>query len=422
MRIIYDISPIGADPSRRAGLARVAESMAEQLHRRLDENVRFSATGSLWATLQAEKVLTRRNGWGSALNDVGPLPRWVDEAQRNSAEWAKTTGGGAQFAARAGSFALTQVSRLFNVLRRPVDPKALAWADIFHSSYARIPQQARWQLPGQHLLTVHDLTPLVLREEYFSSEQIGITRRIIDSVQPDDWVVTVSESTKNDLCERRPIDPQRVFVVPNAASDDLFYPVTDDNRIRTVLQKYAVPEGRYLLSLHSMAPHKNIPRLIEAFRQFVRQEKLSDTYLVLAGGLGRPRKEIFEELSLETADLDRVHFTGFVEDDDLAALYSGAEAFVFPSLYEGFGLPVLEAMQCGCPVVASNTSSLPEIVEDAGILMDPTDTEELAHALSRAIGSPSTISEFSKKGRERAKGYSWENSVSRMLNIYRQIR
>ncbi|MCS4159175.1 glycosyltransferase family 4 protein [Salinibacter ruber] len=240
-------------------------------------------------------------------------------------------------------------------------------------------------------------------------------------MQPDDWVVTVSESTKNDLCERRPIDPERVFVVPNAASDDLFYPVTDDKRIWTVRQKYGIPEGRYLLSLHSMAPHKNIHRLIEAFRLFIRQGKPSDTYLVLAGGLGRPRKEIFEELSLETADLDRVHFTGFVKDDDLAPLYSGAEAFVFPSLYEGFGLPVLEAMQCGCPVVASNTSSLPEIVEDAGILVKPTDIEELAHALSRVIGSPSTISELPKKGRERAKDYSWENSASRILDIYRQV-
>ncbi len=421
MRVIYDISPIGADPSRRAGLARVAESMAEQLHRRLDENVRFSATGSLWATLQAETVLSRRDGWHSALNRVGSLPRRVHQTQRNCTEWAKDTDGLMRSVARAGDIALTQVSRLCNVLRRPVDPDALAWTDVFHSSYARIPKQVRRQLPGQHVLTVHDLTPLVLGEEYFSSDQIGITRRIIDSVQPDDWVVAVSESTKNDLCERRPIDPERVFVVPNAASDDLFYPVTDDKRIRTVRQKYGIPEGRYLFSLHSMAPHKNIPRLIEAFRRSIRQEKPSHTHLVLAGGLGRPRKEIFEELSLETADLDRVHFTGFVEDDDLAPLYSGAEAFVFPSLYEGFGLPVLEAMQCGCPVVASNTSSLPEIVEDAGILVDPTDTEELAHALSRVVGPPSTISEFPKKGRERAKDYSWESSASGILDVYRQV-
>jgi glycosyltransferase involved in cell wall biosynthesis len=323
--------------------------------------------------------------------------------------------------ARAGDIALTQVSRLCNVLRRPVDPDALAWADVFHSSYARIPKQVRRQLPGQHVLTVHDLTPLVLGEEYFSSDQIGITRRIIDSVQPDDWVVAVSESTKNDLCERRPIDPERVFVVPNAASDDLFYPVTDDKRIWTVRQKYGIPEGRYLLSLHSMAPHKNIHRLIEAFRLFIRQGKPSDTYLVLAGGLGRPRKEIFEELSLETADLDRVHFTGFVKDDDLAPLYSGAEAFVFPSLYEGFGLPVLEAMQCGCPVIASDAASIPEVMGGAGIQVDPRDVTDLADAICDLLASSETRRIGTQQGHRQAQRFGWNSRTEQTLNVYNKI-
>jgi glycosyltransferase involved in cell wall biosynthesis len=421
VKVIYDISPIGADPSRRAGLARVAESMAEELHSRLGKNVRFSATGSLWATLQAETVLTRRNGWGSALNDVGPLPRWVDEAQRTSAEWAKATDGVARSAARAGSLALMQVSRLCNVLRRPVDPDALAWADVFHSSYARIPKQVRRQLPGQHVLTVHDLTPLVLGEEYFSSDQIGITRRIIDSVKADDWVVAVSESTKNDLCERRPIDPERVFVVPNAASDDLFYPVTDDERIRMVRQKYGIPKGRYLLSLHSMSPHKNVSGLIEAFRRLVRQEEPSDLCLVLAGGLGRPLEEIWEDLSLQPADLDRVHFTGFVKDEDLAALYSGSEVFVFPSLYEGFGLPVLEAMKCGCPVIASEVSSIPEITEEAATLVDPNDERELAHAILDLINSKRELSILSRKGVKRASSFDWGKVAERKKDAYKKI-
>ncbi|MCS3668075.1 glycosyltransferase involved in cell wall biosynthesis [Salinibacter ruber] len=421
VRVIYDISPIGADPSRRAGLARVAENMAERLYERFGNDVRFSATGSLWATLQAEEVLARRTGWRSALNDVGLLPRAVHVAQQTCVEWAKCTSGPARYSAQAGNFALTQVSRLFNVLRRPVDPKALEWADIFHSSYARIPQQVRQQLRGQHLLTVHDLTPLVLGDEYFSSDQIGITRRIIDSVQPDDWVVTVSESTKNDLCERRRIDPERVFVVPNAASDELFYPVTDGNRIRAVRKKYGIPEGRYVLSLHSMAPHKNVPRLIKAFQQFVRQEKPPDTYLVLAGGLGRPLEEISEELSLQPADLDRVHFTGFVKDGDLAPLYSGAEAFVFPSLYEGFGLPVLEAMQCGCPVIASDAASIPEVMDGAGIQVDPRDVTDLARALCDFLGSRATRRAEAEKGSRQAQRFGWDKRTGQMLSVYDKI-
>lgn len=421
MRVIYDISPIGADPSRRAGLARVAESMAEHLHERLGDDVRFSATGSLWATLQAEEVLARRTGWRSALNEVGPLPRRVHKAQQTCAEWAKGTSGPARYTAQAGNFALTQVSRLFNVLRRPVAPNALASADLFHSSYARIPRQVRRQMPERHFLTVHDLTPLVLGEEYFSSDQIGITRRIIDSVQADDWVVAVSESTKNDLCERRPIDPERVFVVPNAASPDLFYPVDDDEEIQRVRRKYDLPDQSYLLTLHSMAPHKNIPRLIGSFNRIVRQQEVSDLSLVLAGGLGRSLGDVLEDLEVEKEDLENVHFTGFVADEDLAALYSGAEAFVFPSLYEGFGLPVLEAMQCGCPVIASNSSSIPEIAGDAAVLVDPYDGDSMTEAITRVFHSPSLRDQMSERGIKQAEKYSWSKRAKNMVDIYDKI-
>ncbi len=421
MRLIYDISPIGADPARRAGLARVADSMAERLHQRLGDDVRFSATGSLWATLQAETVLSRRTVWHSALNGVGPLARRAHEAQRSFARWTTDAEGLANMAARAGNFAFTQVSRAVNLLRRPVAPEALEWADLFHSSYARIPRQVRRQLPGRHILTVHDLTPLVLGEKYFSSEQIAITRRIIDSVQPDDWVIAVSESTKEDLCERRPIDPERVFVVPNAASEKLFYPVTDASRIQEVREKYGIPEGRYLLSLHSMAPHKNVSRLIKAFQQFVQQQKASDTYLVLAGGLGRPLEDICEDLPLTASDLDYVHFTGFVEDKDLAPLYSGAEAFVFPSLYEGFGLPVLEAMQCGCPVIASNAASIPEVMGEVGIPIDPTDESELVEAICELLDSKELRLKQARKGVRQAERFSWEKRANFVTEIYETI-
>lgn len=421
MKVIYDISPIGSDPSRRAGLARVAESTAARLYDRLGENVQFSATGSLRATFQAEKVLARRNGWRSALNEVGRPARWVHKAERACAHSSSTSDGLLKYGARAGKLLLAQVSRVFNVLRRPVDANALEQADLFHSSYARIPPQVRKALPGKHILTVHDLTPLVLGEDYFSSDQIGITRRIIDSVQADDWVITVSQSTKNDLCERRPIDPKRVFVVPNAASDELFYPVSDNRRIQEVRAKYGIPEGKYLLSLHSMAPHKNVARLVRSFRQLVRDENLSDVYLVLAGGLGRPLKEICDDLKLTKNDLQRVHFTGFIEDKDLASVYSGAGAFVFPSLYEGFGLPVLEAMQCGCPVVVSDAASIPEIVGSAGITVNPHDGNELKHAMKKLLSTPVLQETFSLQGQEQAHRSSWEARTNRLLDIYKDI-
>ncbi len=322
---------------------------------------------------------------------------------------------------KLGTLLLTQVLRAVNVLRQPVDDDALQRANIYHSSYARIPRQVRRALPGRHILTVHDLTPLVLDSKYVPSGQVGVTRRIIDSVRVDDWVITVSESTRDDLCERRPIPQKRVFVVPNAASPDLFYPVDDDEQIRRVRRKYDLPDQSYLLTLHSMAPHKNIPRLIASFNRMVRQQRISDLSLVLAGGLGRSLDDVLADLDVEREDLENVHFTGFVADEDLAALYSGAEAFVFPSLYEGFGLPVLEAMQCGCPVIASNTSSIPEIAGDAAVLVDPYDEESLSASMWRIHTEPKKREKMSERGIEEAKQYSWSKRADMIFNVYDQI-
>ncbi len=422
MNVIYDISPIGSDPDRRAGLARVAESMAERLVDVLGaEHISFAATGSIWATLQAEIVLQRRASWRSALPHVPWWIRRVHETNQTLSTVAGEKEGSVRMGGQLGTLLLTQVLRAANVLRQPVDDDALQRADIYHSSYARIPRQVRRALPGRHILTVHDLTPLVLDSKYVPSGQVGVTRRIIDSVQADDWVITVSESTRDDLCERRPISPERVFVAPNAASPDLFYPVDDEEEIRRARRKYDLPDQNYLLTLHSMAPHKNIPRLIASFNRMVRQQGISDLSLVLAGGLGRSLDDVLEDLEVEKEDLENVHFTGFVADEDLAALYSGAEAFVFPSLYEGFGLPVLEAMQCGCPVIASNTSSIPEIAGEAAVLVDPYDEESMAEAIIRVSHSPSLRDKMSKQGIERAENYSWERRRNRLINIYERL-
>lgn len=422
MNVIYDISPIGSDPDRRAGLARVAESMAERLVDDLgSEQISFAATGSIWATLQTEEVLERRANWRSALPHVPWWIRRVHETNQTLSTVAGENEGLVRMGGQLGTLLLTQVLRAANVLRRPVDADALRYADIYHSSYARIPRQVRRALPGRHILTVHDLTPLVLDSKYVPFGQVGVTRRIIDSVQADDWVVAVSESTRDDLCERRSISPERVFVVPNAASPDLFYPVDDDEQIRRVRRKYDLPDQSYLLTLHSMAPHKNIPRLIASFNRMVRQQRISDLSLVLTGGLGRSLNDVLADLDVEREDLENVHFTGFVADEDLAALYSGAEAFVFPSLYEGFGLPVLEAMQCGCPVIASNTSSIPEIAGDAAVLVDPYDEESMAEAINRVSHSSSLRDQMSERGIKQAKKYSWSKRVKSMVDIYDKI-
>jgi glycosyltransferase involved in cell wall biosynthesis len=395
--------------------------MAQGLQGELGADVSFSASGSVWAALQAETVIERRESWNSALGRVGPLARGVHQAQIQASTRKDGNEGMAARGYQVADLLLTQVSRAFNLLRKPVDRPSLDDADVYHSSYARIPHQVRKHFAGQHVLTVHDLTPLVLDDSLSGSGQIAITRRIVDSVQSNDWVIAVSESTRNDLCERRPIDPERVFVIPNAASEELFHSVSDTERIHSVRKKYNVPEGRYFLSLHSMAPHKNVSHLVRCFHRFIRQEKKTDLALVLAGGLGRSANEIRQALSLGKENLEHVHFTGYVEDQDLASLYSGAEAFAFPSLYEGFGLPALEAMQCGCPVITSNTSSLPEIVGDAGLLVDPRNPEELCQAMSKIEQSSSLASDLAEAGQEKARRFSWKRTVRETIDMYRYV-
>lgn len=416
MKIIYDLSPVGSTPEKRTGLARVAWSTAIALNNYLGDNISFSACGSIWAAMEAEKLLSIHPELLSAMNRISDLTRQLHYLERNL-DIKKDK----YYVHSILHGVLNNLSRLSNITRKPIDKNLLAQADIFHSSYARIPSQIRKSLPRCHVLTVHDLTPLVLAPHYFVPGQLGITRRIIDSIQPDDWIITVSDSTRNDLCNRRSVNPEKVVVIPNAASEELFYPVNNTNHIEKVREKYKIPNPHYILSLHSLAPHKNLNHLINCFRKFINQEKLTDICLVISGGQLDSICQTVQSLNLSSREKQQIHFTGYVEEEDLAPLYSGAKAFAFPSLYEGFGLPVLEAMQCGCPVIASNTSSLPEVVGEAGILVSPNDEDMLCQAFLKIYKDEDYCQDLSGKVIERASLFSWNNNVIKTINLYQNI-
>lgn len=173
------------------------------------------------------------------------------------------------------------------------------------------------------------------------------------------------------------------------------------------------------MSLNTLEPRKNLGHLIQCFRKLVYQEKINDLYLVLAGGKGWLYNKLFEEIYRCEALKDRVIVTGYVADEDLAALYSDALAFVYTSFYEGFGLPPLEAMQCGVPVITSNTSSLPEVVGDAGIMVAPTDADMLCHSMLALYTKSSLREAMSLKSLERAKQFSWEKCTQETLAAYK---
>ena len=196
---------------------------------------------------------------------------------------------------------------------------------------------------------------------------------------------------------------------------------SNTEREQDVRERYGIPPGSpYLLSLSTLEPRKNLAHTIRSFAAIVQSNAAPGLHLVLAGGKGWLFDDIIYEIKLAgTAVRDRIILTGFVEDTDLAPLYSGATAFVFPSLYEGFGLPPLEAMQCGTPVITSNTSSLPEVVGDAGIMLDPKDQDGLCQAMLDVYNKPELRSQMSQKSLAQAAKFSWERCAEETISAYR---
>jgi glycosyltransferase involved in cell wall biosynthesis len=229
-----------------------------------------------------------------------------------------------------------------------------------------------------------------------------------------DWVLADSHSTQHDLVELLNAPPDRTGVVyPGVESR--FVPVEDGELLQHVRAKYALPE-RFILSLGTVQPRKNYTGLMKAFSRLA----VRDLALVIVGGRGWLADRIYrapQELGLG----EQVRFLGFVDDKDLPAVYSMAELFAMPSLYEGFGLPLLEAMACGVPVLAAANSSLPEVVGEAGILIDTLDVDAWTGAMEHILTHPHQRAEYVERGRAQAHRFPWRSSAEQLLAVYRQL-
>ncbi len=269
------------------------------------------------------------------------------------------------------------------------------------------------------VITVHDVAflrfPGLLTDE--SARYYGQIGR---AVQSADHIIAVSESTKHDLVTLLGAPEGKITVVYEAAGP-FFRPVTDEQTLLAVRARYGI-QGNYILFVSTIEPRKNIPVLLHAYA------RLRDGWqgpgdlprLVLAGKKGWLYQNVFavtEDLGLASS----VIFTGAVPVEDLPALYSGALLFVLPSLYEGFGLSVLEAMSCGAPVITSNTSSLPEVAGDAAILVNPQDMVGLTVAMQRLLTDESLPRELSARGLAQAARFSWERAARETLEVYRAV-
>jgi glycosyltransferase involved in cell wall biosynthesis len=300
------------------------------------------------------------------------------------------------------------------VMRRRLTP-LLDGVDVFHSSDVLL-----WKQPGAlNVVTLYDLTVLLFPEHHTANTRELLLPKYRFAQEEADVVIAISEATKRDIVNQLGIPAERVRVVYGGVSP-VFRPIEDHESVARALAPLGLAAGGYILYVGTVEPRKNLLRLVEAYAQVRRMAPPPVPKLVLAGAAGWQFREVFariEELGLEEA----VVYVKRVPTEVLPALYNGAVLFVYPSLYEGFGLPPLEAMACGVPVVTSNVSSLPEVVGDAGVLVDPTDTQALAEAVISLLGDAGRRGDLAARGPARAGLFSWERAAREMLEIY-QIR
>lgn len=291
-------------------------------------------------------------------------------------------------------------------------------AEIFHSFYYPTNHEIGKYPNLKRVITIHDLIPILFPDLHFTSSLI---KNIIESIGKDGFAICVSENTKKDLLAYAPhINPKNVFVSLLAASTEHFYVCTDDEKFSIIKKKYNLPD-KYFLSVGTLEPRKNVDHVIRTFLKVIKENNINDLGLVLVGAKGWDYDKIFNEYENAQELKSKIIITGRVPDEDLASLYSHAHSFYYMSLYEGFGLPPLEAMQCGVATVTSNTSSLPEVVGDGAIMLNPKDVESLSTVMLNLYTDDDLRSFYSKKGLQRSKMFSWEKCADQHAEIYKII-
>ncbi len=269
------------------------------------------------------------------------------------------------------------------------------------------------------VITVHDLINLLQPGYHGRINRIKYRLLLKLALKWADRIITVSSYTKDEIVKHLNADNSKIKVV-HLAADSMFKPIKNKRKIDKTKTKYKI-EGSYILSVGKSYTHKNIPHLIRAFKK-VTTDGNSEHLLVLVGEKywGPANFEVMK--TIEDLQLGkRVIWPGYVDDEDMPSLYSGAELFVMPSYYEGFGLPLLEAMSCGTPVIASNATSIPEVLGDAGILVSPFDVDELAQSMLTLLKDETKRKELIEKGLERSRMFSWEKCAKETCDVYKDL-
>lgn len=419
MRVLYDISNLGLGhlyPESRGGGFRVDMHIAEQLAASPECELLFCANHSAVAFHGCQAFLRGHPHLGT-VSLVAPH-RSIAPAVRSAA-----TAVHRYIRCLVGSNVFPSAVRgLASFVDRRVHPPvndATSAVDILHSPTTALPP-TRGRHSPQRFLTIYDLAPMRFPAIYGDAYRRSL-ERIIRSLQPHDHVITPSNFTREELVAHGVAPPDRIHVVPLAADSTLFHRCDDPQQLAAVRHNYRIPEGPYLLGVNTPDLRKNVPQAIHAFARAAHEGSDVRSSFVLTGSNGRGSDRIHEAIA-DYPDLhERFIITGYIPDADLAPLYSGARALVYPSIYEGFGLPPLEAMQCGTPVITSNRSSLPEVVGDGGVMLAPHDLDGFAGAMLDVVRDTDRHAALQQRARAQAQKFSWEQSVATLLQAYRAV-
>lgn len=286
---------------------------------------------------------------------------------------------------------------------------------LFWSPDTKVPLLMPKNIP--FIVTVHDLAILREPATYLLSRVVYWRKLFKLAIQRSACVVAISNNTKKDLIDLMGVSPEKIRVVYNGVSP-CYKPVENPFLLEQVASKHHLP-ARFLLFVGLISPRKNIKGILNAFSILKKTYRIPHR-LVIVGEKGwryQADLSLVKKLGLE----EDIIFTGYVDDKDLPAIYSLADVFIFPSLYEGFGLPVMEAMACGTPVVTSNASALAEVVGTSGVLINPHIPEEIAYKVNLILSDPQLSSLLTVAGKERAKMFSWEKAARELIEIFHEI-
>jgi glycosyltransferase involved in cell wall biosynthesis len=270
-------------------------------------------------------------------------------------------------------------------------------------------------------VTIHDVIPLRLPAYRAGKKVEAYMRLVAQAAHKASLIITVSQHAKQDMIDALHLPAERIRVTYEAAGD-AYVPITDPEMLAKMRARYGIGE-RYIFYLGGLDQRKNVPQLVRAFAHLYKQLEQPDLQLFISGNPDKQKGPLFPDprpIAEELGVADHVIYR-FVEDEDKPAVYSGASLFVFPSLYEGFGLPPLEAMSCGTPVVCSNRTSLPEVVGDAAISVDPTDTQALVEAMRSVLSNSTLANDLRARSLQRAAQFNWRKTAVETLAVYEEV-